>query len=100
MKMGPVRVYVTDGTDDATVAFDDPTPLAGVTYDEGTHLSRDNTGLSYDDQTKVYALKISNTPGYVLPSTGGVGPAAYYLLGSLLILIAGALLILRRRRGA
>ena len=37
---------------------------------------------------------------YVLPDTGGVGPASYWLVGSGLILAAAALLCLRKKRSA
>ena len=39
---------------------------------------------------------VKNTPGRPLPSTGGAGTALYYVLGSLLILLASALLMKRR----
>ena len=41
---------------------------------------------------------VGNTPGAILPSTGGTGTRFIYILGAGLILLAGALLLLRRRR--
>ena len=44
-----------------------------------------------------WTLKIMNTAGYELPSTGGPGTRIFTILGSILILGAGALLWRRRR---
>ena len=56
-----------------------------------------------DDPKKVtgkiiYAITIPNTPGTPLPSTGGTGTRWIYLIGFILIALAGAGLILVRRR--
>ena len=45
----------------------------------------------------VWTLKVMNTAGYELPSTGGPGTRIFTILGSILILGAGALLWRRRR---
>ena len=44
-----------------------------------------------------WTLKIMNTAGYELPSTGGPGTRIFTILGSILILGAGVLLWRRRR---
>ena len=72
----------------------------GITYDEGTTLSAGGAGISYDTSTKVFTLKISNSTGYVLPVTGGRGPLRFILFGILLITIAGAGLVWKRRSNA
>lgn|GEM_PF-2364708 len=41
---------------------------------------------------------VGNTPGAALPSTGGSGTNLYYLLGTMLIALAGAALVMTRRR--
>ena len=41
-------------------------------------------------------ISIDNTPGYALPSTGGPGTTFFYVIGSLLTLLA-AVLLLRRK---
>lgn len=41
---------------------------------------------------------VGNTPGAVLPATGGTGTRFIYLLGSLLLLLAGGMLLLQRRK--
>ncbi len=40
---------------------------------------------------------IANTPGSVLPSTGGSGTTLFYIFGIALIVISGAFLVFRRR---
>ena len=67
-----------------------------VLYDEGTSLSASGNGKSYDAAAKLYTLKLSNSAGYILPSTGGPGLRGLTLLGAVLIL--GAAALLRRRR--
>ena len=69
-----------------------------VTYDEGTTLSQSGSGRSYDPETKVYTLIVSNSAGYELPSTGGPGTRRFTISGSILILGAGVMLWMRRRR--
>ncbi len=73
-----------------TVTADD------VNYDEGTSISGDGSGKSYDPQTDVYTLKISNSTGAELPMTGGSGTAVIYILGLMLIVISGTCLLQRR----
>ncbi len=41
---------------------------------------------------------IANTPGTALPSTGGIGTTIFYLVGSVLILGAAVVLIIRKRK--
>lgn len=43
---------------------------------------------------------IANTPGTVLPSTGGIGTTIFYLVGSVLVFGAAIVLILRKRSEA
>lgn len=43
-------------------------------------------------------LKIGNTPGTQLPSTGGSGTMIYTIVGAFLIALAGVLLVSRRKR--
>ena len=46
----------------------------------------------------IYTLKVPNNPGVVLPSTGGMGTMLHMVLGLSLVLTAGALLVIRRRK--
>ena len=81
LKKDPVRIWITD---------------EGVSYSEGSNLGA-TTGLSYNQTTRVYTLKISNTTGVELPATGGIGTLPCTLGGAALIL-TGLLYRFRRRR--
>ena len=63
---------------------------AGVTYDEGTALSMEKSGVTQDKDTRVYLLKISNTSGYELPATGGPGTGLFTIAGIILLLLSAA----------
>ena len=65
---------------------------SNVTYDEGTTLSQSGSGRTYDASSKTYTLKVSNSAGVELPSTGGPGTQTIYLLGSLFLGLAYAIL--------
>ena len=70
----------------------------GVTYDEKTSLSGGNKGISEDDAkgVTVYTIKLSNSAGHEIPSTGGPGTVLLYVIG--LALIAGAAIAMVRQR--
>lgn len=55
---------------------------------------------SYDPDTRVYTVTITNTAGKPLPHTGGIGTTIFYILGSLLVVGCGIVLISRRRMGS
>ena len=87
----PMDGYVTIKVADSTGA---------VTYiQEGN--SRTNVAVtdSADPYTipRTYTLTITNNPGIELPSTGGPGTAAFYIIGSVLLTGAGLILVARRR---
>ena len=69
----------------------------GVTYDDGTNLSKSGDGITLDSDTSVYTMLISNTSGAVLPSTGGSGTMVLYAVGAVMVALAGALLVRNRR---
>ena len=58
----------------------------------------------YSDQSASddlrYTFGVENNPGVALPSTGGLGTTVIYLLGIMLTGIAGAGLVMRRKRKA
>ena len=58
----------------------------------------DVTTIEEEDRTEVVRIQVSNSSGYELPSTGGPGTWLYTILGSILICLAGASLLLMRRR--
>ncbi len=69
-----------------------------VTYNQsGNTSSSSGTGVAYDAENKTYTLTITNNPGVSLPNTGGSGTTPYYVFGSLLALVAVAMLVARRR---
>ena len=70
----------------------------GINYNEGTILSSGGSGISYDDKTQVYTLKISNLTGYELPSTGGPGTMLIHAFGIVLAGLAGTCLSLKKRK--
>ena len=56
------------------------------------------TGPTYIDQVDgTWVIKIMNSTGYALPAAGGSGTSLIYLLGSMMVLFAGAMLLKRRR---
>lgn len=65
-----------------------------VNYDEGTNISASGSGKSYDPETKVYTLKVSNSAGYTLPNTGGSGTRIFTILGGTIAAAAAAALLL------
>ena len=69
----------------------------GVSYEEGTNLSSSGSGVQFDSGTQIYTFKISNTTGFELPSTGGVGTLPYRLGGAALLL-TGLMYRFRPRR--
>ena len=83
LKANAVVVYVNDSS---------------VTYDEHTSVSYGGSGVVFDPDTNTYTLTVTNTAGFVLPSTGGPGTAALSLVGSVTVLLAGAGLFLLNRK--
>ena len=77
----------------------DPTIKASwITGDPGHNAG--SVSASTDDETGVitYTVSVRNVAGVMLPSTGGPGTKLIYLLGIMLIGIAGAGLVMRRKR--
>lgn len=71
---------------------------SGVTYtQEGSTLPLNGNGISHVEGTDLYTLTVTNNAGVELPNTGGPGTRLFTILGSILILGAGALLWRRRR---
>ena len=69
----------------------------GVSYEEGTNLSSSGSGVQFDSGTQIYTIKVSNTTGFELPSTGGVGTWPFRLGGAALLL-TGLMYRFRPRR--
>ena len=48
----------------------------------------------------LFAFDVENNSGTELPSTGGTGTTIFYILGSLLVVVAGVVLVTRKRMNA
>ena len=66
---------------------------ASLTDEEGTG-SNSNQYASISGNT----ITVKNIPGAALPSAGGPGTGLLYLLGTMLMALAGAVFVLRRKR--
>ncbi len=66
--------------------------------DSSGNVITEQTYVGYDSESKTFI--VGNTPGAELPATGGPGTLAYILGGLALVLLAGALLVFRKRRKA
>ena len=71
-------------------------------YDKGyretprTEILEETNDITYSKSEKTFT--VGNTPGVALPSTGGPGTNLLYLLGSMLIMLASAVLIVQGRK--
>jgi fimbrial isopeptide formation D2 family protein/LPXTG-motif cell wall-anchored protein len=87
-----------------TIKFDEPTAGAidaGCTWHYYVNLNdgsdiKDSTG----NENGIYDLKVANSVGSTLPSTGGIGTRVFYGVGSVLLIGAAILLITKRRMSA
>ena len=71
---------------------------SGVIYNQSdSHLSSSQEGVIHQSETDPYTLTVTNNAGFELPSTGGPGTTLYYLLGTMLIVVAGFMLLQRKR---
>ena len=87
---GYLKVDMNDiffSIDDGTVAWTD---------ESGNEIDPENkpNHVSYDDLT----FTVENIPGAALPNTGGSGTTMIYLLGIMLTGLAGAGLVMRKRK--
>ena len=82
----------------------DPRKCSETRKEDGTITDTDESPVpaEYPDltpeDTAVYTFRVINTPGYVLPATGGQGTGGYAAAGALLILLAGSILLKRTFR--
>ena len=73
--------------------------MKNVTTDTGDTSKLDFTeAAGTGTSARLALLKVTNEPGVALPSTGGMGTHLFTILGSILICLAGASLLLMRRR--
>ena len=95
----PAVITITDQSDLTSAGFNDGRSLAGVQFDDRTDMTVSRRNMAYDAATGIYTLRVPDKAGYALPSTGGPGTRLFTVLGWMLILGAGAGLVLRRRNG-
>ena len=67
--------------------------ISHTVTDEGAHM----THTLMQDTTTVEKVEIENKSGTELPSTGGIGTTIFYVLGSILVIGAVVLLIVKKR---
>ena len=67
-------------------------------YDANGAIDKDNSNVQVKANGHLYIdEKITNKPGPVLPSTGGIGTTIFYVLGGILTVAAIVLLIVKKR---
>lgn len=85
----PVKVEIIPIID--TVG-DPLTALAGKVNDS-------ESGVTGDTELGKVQIKIANSQGATLPSTGGIGTKIFYVLGGTLVIGSGAALVIKKRMG-
>lgn len=70
--------------------------ISHTVTDEGAHM----THTLKQDTTSVEKVEIENKSGIELPITGGIGTTIFYVLGSILVIGAVVLLIVKKRMSA
>ena len=87
----PVKIVISATVDKSE---DNPALTAlTITVDNGTEVAGDLA-------SGVVSTDVVNNIGTVLPETGGMGTTLFYILGSVLVLGAGVLLVVKKRMGA
>lgn len=67
--------------------------------DDNGHQAKNSVVYTSGEETFT-ALKVINTAGSILPSTGGMGTTIFYVLGVVLIVAGAAYFIVRRKQNA
>lgn len=92
---GPIKVVITHE------ALTTPGSNLGYTVESTVDVdATDNFENATDDikhENTNIAVKVLNTTGALLPSTGGMGTTLLYTIGAGLIVISGILLITKKR---
>lgn len=78
--------------DDTRKSIDEATNTLGVTFEQAVAANED-TGTPAKEAT----FTVGNEPGVALPNTGGPGTSLFYIVGSILTLVAAVLLITKKR---
>ena len=83
------------GLASGTYALEEKTVPAGYNKADDTPITI--TANDYTTPNLVQTADVENESGTVLPSTGGIGTTIFYVVGSVLVLGAAVVLIVRRR---
>ena len=94
------EVYIEDRVLKVRLTDEDGKPLTDEGGDEVTETDTAKLSSETIDNTTIYKITVTNTPGAVLPNAGGPGTAMIYLLGLMLTAFAGAGLVMSRRKKA
>ena len=81
--------------DPITITITANATLKGCTWT----VTKDGTDLTAGTDY-LFAFNVENNSGTELPSTGGIGTTIFYILGSLLVVVAGVVLVTRKRMNA
>ena len=87
------EVHVPDG-------YINTLPFIEFTVASGTVVcptAASEINVDFDGTGTISLIEITNTPGPTLPHTGGPGTRLIYLFGMMLTVIAGAVLVIRKR---
>ena len=93
---GTYYLHETQSPDGYNSLKKDPEVEIKATYDKDGKLES-SSATSTDNGQYIQIQSISNKAGAVLPSTGGIGTTIFYVLGSILVLGAAVLLIVKKR---
>ena len=97
----PNGYIIATGDIEFTINVDGTVAVTGRTESDGMiTYSETNNMVTFTQKTDSTAamVTIENEPGVALPSTGGPGTNLLYLLGSMLVMLAGAGFILLQRK--
>jgi LPXTG-motif cell wall-anchored protein len=99
----PAGYIITAGSVYFKAVQENGTTYLRLTDQSGTVLTGENDSLVLDNDSATVAentltLSVKNEPGAALPNTGGPGTNLIYLLGLMLTGLAGAGLLMKRRR--
>lgn len=97
---GTIKVV---GLDAGTYYLKETAAPAGYNALEDTEANEEQRSftIAEGNSTEVGALvvsrEIANSTGAILPSTGGIGTTIFYVVGGILVVVAGVLLITKKR---
>ena len=83
----------------APVGYNTVDPITfTIAWDKDSGFSVEGeSDVTYDTTEKTFKVTVDDKSGSTLPSTGGIGTTIFYVVGSLCVLVAGVLLIAKRR---